>query len=192
MDSAGRCAHIRKVSDVQVTIRKDPPRKSFLKQLLPIGFDGYLAVEVAGPFLGGVVFFTFILLMFQMLRLASAMIEHSAPVLILLKIVGYLSVTFMPIVLPLAYLLSVLIAFGRLSADSELVAMKANGLSIFRITLPVMAVGIVVTAMSLGLNMDWSPRSAYRQISIKISRAAASASSPERVNFRANAQMKFP
>jgi len=137
-------------------------------------FDSYLAVEVAGPFLGGVVFFTFILLMFQMLRLASAMIEHSAPILILLKIVGYLSVTFMPIVLPLAYLLSVLIAFGRLSADSELVAMKANGLSIFRITLPVMAVGLVVTAMSLGLNMDWSPRSAigWRSTLIRLTNTA--------------------
>lgn len=137
---------------------QDPPRKSFWKQLLPISLDRYLAVEVGGPFLGGVVFFTFILLMFQMLRLASAMIEHSVPTVILLKIVGYLVVTFMPIVLPLAFLLSVLVAFGRLSADSELVAMKANGVSIFRLSLPVVAISILVALASLALNFDWAPR----------------------------------
>ncbi|MBS1962009.1 MAG: LptF/LptG family permease [Bdellovibrionales bacterium] len=139
-------------------MRTDPPRKSFLKGLLPISFDRYLAVEVMGPFLGGVVFFTFILLMFQMLRLASAMIEHSVPLPILLKIVWYLSVTFMPIVLPLAFLLSVLVAFGRLSADSELVALKANGMSMHRLALPVFLLAFVVAAGSLALNMEWAPR----------------------------------
>lgn len=151
-----------------------PPRKPFRKELIPIGFDRYLATEVMVPFLGGVVFFTFILLMFQMLRLASAMIEHSAPFAILMKIVGYLCVTFMPIVLPLAFLLSVLIAFGRLSADSELVAMKANGVSIFRLSAPVLACGLLVTAMSLGLNMDWAPRAAigWRSTLIRLTNTA--------------------
>jgi LPS export ABC transporter permease LptF len=143
---------------VETPVRKDPPRKSFLKQLIPIGLDRYLAVEVIGPFFGGVAFFTFILLMFQMLRLASAMIEHSVPPIVLLKIVGFLCVTFMPIVLPLAFLLSVLVAFGRLSADSELVAMKANGVSIFRLSLPVLGIAILVAGASLALNLDWSPR----------------------------------
>jgi lipopolysaccharide export system permease protein len=135
-----------------------PPRKSFLKQWIPISLDRYLVTEVVGPFFGGVVFFTFILLMFQMLRLASAMIEHSAPVSIMLKITGYLAVTFLPIVLPLAFLLAVLVAFGRLSSDSELVAMKANGVSMVRLSGPILAVALVVSAGSLALNLDWAPR----------------------------------
>jgi len=157
-----------------VSLERGTPRKKFPKSLIPIGLDRYMAAEVAGPLLGGVVFFTFILLMFQMLRLASAMIEHAAPVMILLKIVGYLTVTFMPIVLPLAFLLSVLIAFGRLSADSELVAMKANGFSIYRLSAPVLAVALLVSAMALGLNMDWSPRAAigWRSTLIRLTNTA--------------------
>jgi lipopolysaccharide export system permease protein len=147
-----------------------PPRKSFLKELLPIAFDRYLAMEVVGPFFGGVIFFTFILLMFQMLRLASAMIEHAAPPMIMLKIVGYLSVTFMPIVLPLAFLLAVLVAFGRLSSDSELVAMKANGVSIFRLTTPILVLGLIVAAGSLALNLNWAPQAkiGWRQTVIRL------------------------
>jgi lipopolysaccharide export system permease protein len=136
-------------------------RKPLFKRLIPIKFDRYLVVEVLAPFLGGVVFFTFILLMFQMLRLASAMIEHSVPFIILMKIVWYMIVTFMPIVLPLAFLISVLVAFGRLSGDSELVAMKANGVSIFRLAVPVLVVSLFVSATSLGLNMTWAPEAKF-------------------------------
>ncbi len=136
-------------------------QKSFLKQLIPIRLDAYLATEVLTPFLGGVVFFTFILLMFQMLRLATALIEHSVPLLILLKIVGYMIITFMPIVLPLAFLFSVLVAFGRLSSDSELVAMKAHGVSIFRLSLPVFGLSLIVAALSLSLNLFWAPQAKY-------------------------------
>jgi lipopolysaccharide export system permease protein len=86
------------------------------------------------------------------------MIEHAAPPLIMLKIVGYLSVTFLPIVLPLAFLLAVLVAFGRLSSDSELVAMKANGVSIVRLSAPIFGLSLLVAGASLALNMDWAPR----------------------------------
>lgn len=145
----------------QNPIQNERPIKSALKQLIPIRLDGYIATEVLSPFLGGVIFFTFILLMFQVLRLASALIEHSVPFMILLKIVGFMIITFLPIVLPLAFLISVLVGFGRLSGDSELVAMKANGVSVVRLSLPVFVVALAVSAASLGLNLSWVPQAKY-------------------------------
>lgn len=145
----------------QKPIENNRPIKSALKQLIPIRIDGYIATEVLAPFLGGVIFFTFILLMFQVLRLASALIEHSVPFFILLKIVGFMIITFLPIVLPLAFLISVLVGFGRLSGDSELVAMKANGMSVVRLSLPVFFVSLAVSAASLGLNLSWVPQAKY-------------------------------
>ncbi len=136
-------------------------RKSFLKQLIPIRLDWYILTEVFTPFLGGMIFFTFILLMFQMLRLATAMIEHNAPFIIMMKIVGYMIITFLPIVIPLAFLLSILIAFGRLSGDSELVALKANGVSVFRLSLPVFFISFFVALATLGLNLSWVPQAKY-------------------------------
>ncbi len=137
------------------------PVKRGLKQLIPIRLDAYIGGEVLAPFLGGVVFFTFILLMFQMLRLATALIEHSVPMIILLKIVWFMIVTFLPIVLPLAFLISVLVGFGRLSSDSELVAMKANGVSVVRLSLPVFFVSLLVSLAALGLNLSWVPQAKF-------------------------------
>lgn len=136
-----------------------PRRKSGLKSLIPIRIDAYIASEVAGPFLGGVVFFSFIFLMFQTLRLAEALIEHSVPLSILLKMVGLMIVSFLPFALPLAFLIGVLVAFGRLSSDSELVAMKANGMSIHRLAAPALALALVVAVFSAGLNLEWVPTS---------------------------------
>ncbi|MBC7385592.1 MAG: LptF/LptG family permease [Cryobacterium sp.] len=133
------------------------PRKKGLKALLPIRVDLYIITEVLGPFLGGVVFFSFIFLMFQTLRLAEAFIEHAVPLGILIKMIGLMIVSFLPMALPLAFLIGLLVAFGRLSSDSELVALKANGLSIHRLALPAVIVGLFVAALSLGLNLEWVP-----------------------------------
>lgn len=133
------------------------PRKGWFRSLRPIRIDGYVITEIAGPFLGGVLFFSFIFLMFQTLRLAEALIEHSVPGLILLKMVGLMIVSFLPLAFPLAFLISTLVAFGRLSSDSEFVAMKANGMSVHRLALPGLVLASLVAATSLGLNLEWVP-----------------------------------
>lgn len=142
-------------------VRSSPPRKSFLKSLIPIKLDRYVIEEVAGPFIGGVVFFSFIFLMFQTLRLAEALIEHSVPWIVLGKLVWLMVVSFLPLAIPLAFLIGLLVAFGRLSSDSELVAMKANGLSIHRLALPAYGVSLVVALLSLGLNLEWVPQAKF-------------------------------
>ena len=115
--------------------------------------DVYLLTEVLGPFSGGVAFFCFVFLMFQVLRF----IIHGVSGLILTEMAGLLVLSFMPISLPIAFLIGVLIAFGRLSADSELVAMKANGMSLNRLSLPVIMLALGVAGISWGLNMEWVP-----------------------------------
>lgn len=142
-------------------IHGSPPRKSFLKSLIPIKLDKYVIEEVAGPFLGGVVFFSFIFLMFQTLRLAEALIEHSVPWVVLGKLVWLMIISFLPLAIPLAFLIGLLVAFGRLSSDSELVAMKANGLSIHRLALPAFGVSFFVAIFSLGLNLEWVPQAKF-------------------------------
>lgn len=126
---------------------------------MPSKLDFYILGEVVGPFLGGVIFFCFIFLMFQVLRLADYIIMHNVPGFVLLKMTSYLMVTFLPTALPVAFLIAVLVAFGRLSADSELVAMKASGVSIYRLTVPVALFSVLVVVLSLALNLEWVPQS---------------------------------
>lgn len=119
--------------------------------------DRYILTEILGPFLGGVVFFSFIFLMFQALRLADFFIIHGVAAPVIGKMISLMILSFLPISVPVAFLIGVLAGFGRLSADSELVAMKAHGFSIWRLSVPVAALGTVVALVTLGLNMQWVP-----------------------------------
>jgi LPS export ABC transporter permease LptF len=123
----------------------------------PTSVDRYVLGEIIGPFLGGLLFFIFLFLMSQLLRLAELFIVHGVPTWTLAKMVVLLSMSFLPTALPVAFLIGVLIGFGRLSADSELVALKACGVSIIRMAFPVAALAAVIVVLSLALNMEWVP-----------------------------------
>ncbi len=130
-----------------------PKRRIFA----PSRLDLYVLGEVLGPFLGGVIFFIFIFLMFQALRLAEFFILHGASSAQLGKLTALMILTFLPLALPVAFLIAVLVGFGRLSADSELVAMKAHGFSLIRLSVPVLALASTVVILSLFLNLEWVP-----------------------------------
>ncbi|HUP58230.1 MAG TPA: LptF/LptG family permease [Bdellovibrionota bacterium] len=141
----------------------------------PRRIDSYLLSEVIGPFFGAVIFFLFISLMFQALRLTEFFIVHGVPGGMLFKMAGLLGLSFMPTALPVAFLVAVLVAFGRLSADGELVAMKACGIGILRLAVPVLGLATLVVLASLALNLQicpWGERT-FKQMLIKVSNTKA-------------------
>jgi lipopolysaccharide export system permease protein len=119
--------------------------------------DLYIFKEVLTPFLGGVVFFSFVFLLFQMLRLAEELIVNNAPFGLVMKLLWTLVVNFLPLGLPVAFLVGVLMAFARFSGDSEIVAMKAGGMGLPRIAAPVFVLSLGVSVLSLLLNLNWAP-----------------------------------
>jgi lipopolysaccharide export system permease protein len=146
-----------------------------LKNLLPQKIDRYLIQELMGPFIGGLVFFMFLLLMFQALRLADSFIVQGVQGIMLVKIIGLMLVTFLPFAIPVAFLIAIVLAFSRLSADSELVAMKACGMSLYRLSRSALMISIGVALVSLFLNMDWVPNSerALRKSFIRLANTKA-------------------
>ena len=102
--------------------------------------------------------------MFQALRLAEFFILHGVSAAILGKLAFFMSLSCLPIALPLAFLTSILIAFSRLSSDSEIVALKACGCSVFRMAAPILLFGCFIITFSIFLNMDWVP---WGEISFK-------------------------
>jgi lipopolysaccharide export system permease protein len=119
--------------------------------------DRYVITEVLAPFVGSLAFLVFVFLMFQVLRLAELFIVHGMPASLMLRMVVLMTLSFMPLALPVSFLLAVLLAFGRLSAESELVAMKACGIGIWRMTAPAAALAGAVVLVSLALNLEWVP-----------------------------------
>src|SRR5207253_4490539 len=62
--------------------------------------------------------------------------------------------------IPMAVLVGILTGFGRMSSDSEAIAFRANGLSMIRLLVPVMTLGVIACAANLFVNVWAAPRTA--------------------------------
>jgi lipopolysaccharide export system permease protein len=107
---------------------------------MPLTLYRYLAKEILSPFLLGLVVFTSVLLMGRMLKLAEMVVSNGVPLTDILLLIYYLLPYFAVITIPMSLLLAVMLAFSRLSADSEIVAIKASGISIYRMLPPILTV----------------------------------------------------
>ncbi|MBL9203224.1 MAG: LptF/LptG family permease [Opitutaceae bacterium] len=73
--------------------------------------------------------------------------------------------------LPMGVLTGVLLTLGRLSADSEITAMRAAGIGVVRVAWPVLLLGSLATALALYMNIDAMPRARvdyYRELAAAI------------------------
>lgn len=104
----------------------------------------YILFEMLPTFLLGVVVFILILLMFQALRLTEFVLVHGVKWQIVFSLVGFLSISFLPIIMPMSLLFSVLLTYGRLSADSEIVAFKSLGLSLRHLLAPAVLLSLTI------------------------------------------------
>jgi lipopolysaccharide export system permease protein len=97
----------------------------------------------------GVLVFTFILIMFQLLKFTEFIVVHNIDYKIIFSLIYYLIVAFLPITVPVSFLFSVLITFNRLSSDSEITAFKAAGVSIYQLMMPVMSISVFAALLTL-------------------------------------------
>jgi len=108
----------------------------------------YIFFETLPAFLMGVAIFLSILLMFQALRLTEFVLVHGVSFYTVLEILLYLTVAFLPVILPMSLLFSVLLTYNRLSNDSEIVAFKALGIHLGYLAFPAVALALAATLMS--------------------------------------------
>lgn len=129
--------------------------KSIYRQ--PWTFHRYIFAETLKPFLGAAVFFLFVLLMFQVIRLADFFVVHNVAGYSILMLMSYLALTFTPVIVPIAFLLAVLLGFGRLSQDSEVLAMRAAGVSVYSMLWPVLGLGFFLGLVTMFCNFYFVP-----------------------------------
>lgn len=111
----------------------------------------YIFKELMVPFFLGLGVFTFILLIARILKLVEMVVNRGVPAWEILKLFSYILPAFLEVTVPMALLLAILVGFGRLSADSEIVALKACGLSLYQLARPVLVFTLIIYAVSLAL-----------------------------------------
>jgi lipopolysaccharide export system permease protein len=110
--------------------------------------DRYVAREVLGPFALGVLLLTFALVTGRLIKLTELVVNHGVTLADVVSLMGFIMPAFLELTFPMAVLLGVLIGFGRLSGDRELTAARACGISLYRLSVPVLCVSLTVYALS--------------------------------------------
>ena len=109
----------------------------------------YVLREVSSFFLISLLAFTGLLLTVKMLRLTSLIVNRGVELSQIASVFLAIVPTFLEIALPMSTLLGVMLAFARLCGDSELVVMRASGISILRFLVPVGLFAVVVASSGL-------------------------------------------
>ena len=112
--------------------------------------DKYILKELAGPFIFGIASFSSIFIASSVLfRIAQYLTKYGASVTSLTKLFVYSLPEIINFTFPMSMLLASLLAFGRLSASSEITAMKSGGISFLRLSTPVFLVAFCVSIFSV-------------------------------------------
>jgi len=121
----------------------------------------YILKEFFHSFFLSLIVFTFVLLVGNIIRLADLVINKGVDIISVLKLFLYLVPWLLSFTLPIAVLTAVILMFGRFSTDGELIAMKASGVSLYRISFPILMVGAIFSFVSFFLNDQISPNASF-------------------------------
>ncbi|HEY9704640.1 MAG TPA: LptF/LptG family permease, partial [Allocoleopsis sp.] len=124
--------------------------------------DRYIATQLFFPFLFGVGAFSSVALsigtLFDLIRKVT---EAGLPIEIAFQVLFLKLPEFANYALPMSTLLSCLMTYSKFSSDSELIALRSCGISVYRLIIPALILSLIVTGMSFLLNELVVPAANY-------------------------------
>ena len=121
----------------------------------------YIFREIAFPFFLILFVLTFVLLMGKILQIMDLMVNKGISVLDILHLVMLIMPSFLMFTIPIALLVSILIAMGTFSADNEITALKAAGVSLLQIYYPVAVASLLTFACTMVIGYFLVPESNF-------------------------------
>jgi len=135
----------------------------------------YILQEIWPTFLATLFVSVFIIVATRMLSITELVVARGVGASQVLLMVGYLLPDIMVFGLPAASLIAVVVAFLRLSADSEIIAMKSSGISIYQMLPPVVVLSLVGFLVALSISIwavPWGNRS-FKDLLFQIAQSKA-------------------
>ncbi len=117
-----------------------------LKQLISVTFLGVLSL-------------TMLLLLGQLFKeLHALLVESGAPPTIVIDFILQVIPFSLTFSIPWGFLTAVLLVYGRLAADNELTSMRMAGLSLWRLSMPAIGLGVALSALCYYINIEVAPK----------------------------------
>jgi len=130
----------------------------------------YIFKEIIPPFVINLVFLTFIFLMTRILDITNLVVNHRISLWKIILMLIYTMPFFLEFVIPMSIMMAILLTFLQLSGDNEIVALKASGMSIYRMLPPVIffcVLGWLLTSFMAIYGLPWG-RLSLKELSYQV------------------------
>lgn len=121
----------------------------------------YILKEIAIAFFMILFVLTFVLLMGRILQVMDLMVNKGVSFFSIAKIIIFLLPSFLTLTIPVALLIAILITVGKLSADNEITALKASGVSLLQIFYPVAVASLIAFVFTMLVSQVLMPKSNF-------------------------------
>ena len=91
-------------------------------------------------------------------QLLELLVNHDAPLELIVSFIAYILPFSLTFTIPWGFLTAVLLVFGKMSAEHELIALRSSGVSIPRICIPVFLVSFICVGICLWINVEVAPK----------------------------------
>ena len=123
--------------------------------------DKYVLLNVLVPLVYCLLAFLMLFIIFDLFSNLSDFIEAGTPLPSILRFYLYLLPSVLIFIVPISILLGVLYGLSQLTRNNELTAMRASGVSLYRLVAPLIALGFIASLLVAGINEFIAPWSAY-------------------------------
>src|SRR5579862_5065363 len=121
--------------------------------------DRYVGRQVLSTALFGIAVLSLVLVLGNIFKqLLDLLINHDVPLEYILSFIAYILPFSLTFTIPWGFLTAVLLVFGKMSAENELIALRSNGVGIQRICYSVLLLSFVAVGICLWINIDVAPR----------------------------------
>lgn len=126
--------------------------------MFPRIFDRYLGRQVGSATLIGVLLLSGVMVLGNVYKKLDELLGNTElPLSVILEFVALVIPFSLIFTIPWAFLTGILLVFGRLSADNELVSLRMTGMSMPRICAPVFALALILSGVCLWVNVSLAP-----------------------------------
>ncbi len=121
----------------------------------------YILRAHIGPFFFSLVTLMFIFLLQFIMKFIDQLVGKGLTGWVIIELIALSLAWMLVLAVPMSVLVAILMAFGDLSSRNEITAMKASGISIYRLMAPAFVAGLALTVIMIWFNNDVLPESNY-------------------------------